>query len=336
MSTTVTIAAVNTDTLNVMPSADTIREHAAAIAAARRARMTAYLEDFDTAVKSLFGENAKLTKLPGGSPVFAQGISLAPGFWSGFINVCGNFTKGCFNSCVLQFAGRTTGATVRAAARARTGLFKYRPDRFYARARHELRAIVRKADKLGARAHIRLNTASDIEHGTELPTLFPTAVFYHYTKFEERCIQYARGMRPANEHYSFSVSEKSTFDQVKRLNALRVNLIVVFDSWYHPQYRCRKTGAKGRFGVLPERIVFRSKSTGEEFSVDVRDGDAHDLRTPEYDGRGVAVGLRLKGSKAAKKNARDTGFAKFIPGGPRGTMFVGELVQQGTTVVELA
>jgi hypothetical protein len=44
----------------------------------------------------------------------------------------------------------------------------------------------------------------------------------------------------------------------------------------------------------------------------------------------------LKGSKAAKKNARDTGFAKSIPGGARGTMFVGELAQQGTAVIELA
>ena len=108
-----TATVMNTDTLNVMPSADEIREHAAAMAAARRARMTAYLEDFDTAVKSLFGENAKLTKLPGGSPVFAQGISLAPGFWSGFMNVCGNLTKGCFNSCVLQFAGRCEKSVVR-------------------------------------------------------------------------------------------------------------------------------------------------------------------------------------------------------------------------------
>lgn len=289
---------------------------------------TAYAEDWDGQVKSLLGENAKLTKLPNGADVLAQGVSMSPGVWSVFVNVCKDLTPGCFNSCVLQFAGRTTGAAVRKAARARTGLWHFRPDRFYARLRTELEKFSRRADRLGVRGHIRLNTASDIDHGTELPTSFPQLTFYSYTKDFARCMEYARGMRPANDHYSYSISERTTFNQIATLARHRVNLILVVDAWYHAQYKCRRTGARGRYAPLPETVTFRS-ATGEQITLPAIDGDVHDLRTPEFDGRGVVVCLRLKGSRAAKLNGRKTGFA--VPWS-RGTEKVTGMLTQGGTL----
>jgi hypothetical protein len=294
--------------------------------------MLAYSEDWDANCKTLLGENAKLTKLPNGAPVLAQGVSMAPGIHSIFANVCEFLTKGCFNSCVLHFAGRTTGAAVRAAARARTGLWHFMPDVFYRRLRAELVAFARRVAKLGVVGYIRLNTASDIDHGSELPNMFPSIVFYHYTKSIKRCIQYARGLRPANEHYSFSISERTTFDQVQQLAELRCNMILVVDAWYHAQYKCRTTGARGRYAPLPGAVTFKH-ADGRTITLPAVDGDVHDLRVPEFDGRGVVVCLRLKGSKAAKANARKTGFA--VPWALGLEKITGELVRRGHLVVDM-
>jgi hypothetical protein len=291
--------------------------------------MLAYLEDWAAWTGDILGENAKLTKTPDGSPVLAQGVSMAPGIHSLFVNVCADLTKGCFNSCVLHFAGRTTSAPVRKAARARTGLWHYRPDVFYRRLRRELEQFAARAARLGVVGHIRLNTASDIDHGTELPTSFPDLVFYHYTKSFARAMQYSRGMRPANEHYSFSVSERTTFGQLESLVRARVNLILVVDAWYHAQYK-NKAGARGRYAPLPTSVVFRHPD-GRELRLEAVDGDVHDIRTPEFDGRGKVVCLRLKGNKAAKANARTTGFA--VPWELGGEKIVGELTQRGKLVV---
>ena len=296
------------------------------------AAMLAYSENWADNCKTLLGENAKLTKLPNGAPVLAQGVSMAPGIHSIFANVCEFLTKGCFNSCVLHFAGRTTGAAVRAAARARTGLWRFMPDVFYARLRAELVSFGRRCARLGVVGYIRLNTASDIDHGSELPNMFPGITFYHYTKSFARCVQYARGMRPANEHYSFSVSERTTFDQVQTLAGLRCNMILVVDAWYHAQYRDRTTGAKGRYAPLPAVVTFKN-AAGDTVTLPAVDGDVHDLRVPEFDGRGVVVCLRLKGSKKAKQNARDTGFAKPWQHGLE--KITGELTQRGTIVVDM-
>jgi len=306
---------------------------AATIVKAVSATLLAYAEDWNGKCKTLLGENAKLTKLPGGAPVLAQGVSMSPGIHSIFVNVCDFLTKGCFNSCVLQFAGRTTGAAVRAAARARTGLWHFMPDVFYSRLRKELTAFARRCARLGVVGYIRLNTASDIDHGSELPNMFPNIVFYHYTKSLKRCIQYARGLRPANEHYSFSVSERTTFADVDQLHGLNVNLILVVDAWYHPQYKIPGTEvAVGRFAPLPEYVEFKSPA-GKTIRIRCVDGDIHDLRVPQFDGRGICVCLRLKGGIESKANARKTGFAKPWQHGSE--KVVGELTQRGTIVVNM-
>ena len=73
------------------------------------------------------------------------------------------------------------------------------------------------------------------------------------------------------------------------------NVAQVFDVDYHPQ--------SGRIGDLPESIRIQGRHWP------VVDGDKHDIRLPSIDGRGVVIGLRLKGTNAAKSRARRNGFA---------------------------
>lgn len=60
---------------------------------------------------------------------------------------------------------------------------------------------------------------------------------------------------------------------------------------------------KKKFGYLPQTVTIR----GKEYNV--VDGDLHDIRTPDFDGRGNIIGLRLKGMNKTRKIAIQSGFA---------------------------
>lgn len=279
----------------------------------------------DTAVRSILSDNTKLRKLPNGGRVINAGVTLAPSKRSGVVNVCPHATAACILVCVLWFAGRTVTRTVREAATKRTRLWFYDPQRFYARLSRELTALAKRAARLGVRAFCRTNVASDIEHPREVYTAHPAITFYNYTKSVEHARAYGRGELPANLHVSYSVSERSTFADCLALNRLGVNLVVVFDSHYF--------GPLHRYGAIPARVVFRDRTTGEEFSCDTVDGDIHDLRVPEFDGRGVCVPLRAKGSKSLRAKAAAMGFIRHHEDGAR--WYVDEHRSEGVAVVEL-
>lgn len=253
-------------------------------------------------VNSILSSNAKLVKTPNGIPALNEGISLAPARRSGVANVCEFATAACIAACVLWFAGRTMTAAVRAAAIARTMLWKFDPAAFYARLRGELASLARRAAKLGARAFCRLNVASDIDHGPEIPAAFPGITFYDYSKSTERVIRYLSGEFPPNYHISLSVHESTSFDDVRAVIERGGNVVVVVDSYYW--------GPSKRFGTLPSRVCFTGPA-GERLTVDTVDGDISDIRTPEFDGHGRAVCLRLKSqSNRVKDSARRSGFAR--------------------------
>lgn len=279
----------------------------------------------DTAVRSIISDNTKLRKLPNGGRVINAGVTLAPSKRSGVVNVCPHATAACILVCVLWFAGRTVTRTVREAATKRTRLWFYDPQRFYARLGRELAALSRRAARLGVRAFCRTNVASDIEHPHEVYTAHPSITFYNYTKSVEHATAYGRGELPNNLHVSYSVSERSTFADCVALHRLGVNLVVVFDSYYF--------GPLHRYGAIPARVVFRDRTTGEEFSTATVDGDIHDLRTPEFDGRGFAVALRAKGSKSLRAKAAAMGFIRHHEEGAR--WYVDEHRSEGVAVVEL-
>jgi hypothetical protein len=277
------------------------------------------------AVRSILSDNTKLRKLPNGQRVINAGVTLAPSKRSGVVNVCPHATAACILVCVLWFAGRTVTSTVRAAATKRTRLWFYDPATFYARLNRELANLARKAARDGVRAFCRTNVASDIEHPHEVYAQNPTVTFYNYTKNEDHAAAYGRGELPDNYHVSYSVSERTTFEAARALNTAGVNLVVVFDSHYF--------GPLHRFGAVPATVRFVSRTTGESFAVDTVDGDIHDLRTPEFDGRGVVVSLRAKSGAKLRARAIELGFIKRFAAGAR--WYVDEYIREGECIVEL-
>lgn len=282
-------------------------------------------EATDAAVKKILSDNAKLRKLPSGEKIINAGVMMAPSKRSGFVNVCPHATRACILVCVLWFAGRTVTKTVRRAATARTKLWHYFPEVFYSRLRKELSAMVRKAARFGCRAFCRLNTASDIEHPAQLMREFPETTFYDYSKSVERCRQYGRGLAPENYFLSYSVSEESTFPDVRELLGLGVNMVVVVDSHYF--------GPLHRYGVIPATVEFTSQDGSESVTVDTVDGDIQDIRTPEFDGKGKAVILRAKGSAELRAKAKKLGFIFHHEGGE--VWFANEYRSEGCCVVRL-
>jgi len=284
--------------------------------------------DWNERVESILSSNAKLEKTPAGGPALVSGVSLAPAKRSGVVNVCPHATPACISACVLWFAGRTVTAAVRNAAIARTMLWHFRPEVFYARLRKELSAIVRKGNREGKRIFVRLNTASDIDHGPDIPAAFPVVTFYDYTKDVDRVRRYTRGELPENYHVSLSVHEDSTFADVADILRSGGNVVVVVDSYYW--------GPSKRYGTLPAQVCFVSP-TGERITVESRDGDIADPRTPEFDGRRNAVCLRLKGqSNKTKENARKSGFARpWSLGGKEHSIRFELPAPRGTLVVRL-
>lgn len=301
---------------------------AAALRSARGIAM-AMVATISAAARTMLSDNTKLRKLPDGSAVINAGLTLAPSKRSGLINVCPHATPGCIAACVLWFAGRTVTATVRRAAIARTKLWAFFPETFYARLDRALGALENRARKLGVRAFCRLNVASDIDHPIDVVTRHPAVTFYDYSKSVERCDRYARGEMPGNYHCSYSLSEKSTLADVSRLLESGVNIVVVFNSHYF--------GPRHRYGVLPAAVTFTSGDTGMIGpTVPVVDGDVHDLRVPEFDGRGVVIGLRLKGGKVAKAKALSHGFARSWSADAEKNYHVGELRREGLATITLS
>jgi len=284
--------------------------------------------DWNSRVQSVLSSNSKLEKTPAGGAAIVSGIALAPAKRSGIVNVCEFATKACIAACVLWFSGRTVGADFRARAIARTMLWHFRPDIFYARLNKELSALVRKGRREGKRIFVRLNTASDIDHGPEIPAAFPTITFYDYSKSVERVLRYCRGLLPTNYHISLSVHEDSSFADVAAVLRSGGNVVVVVDSYYW--------GPSRRYGTLPARVCFTGPA-GERMTAGAIDGDTADVRTPEFDGRGAAVCLRLKGqSNKTKGNARKSGFARpWSLGGKEHSIRFDMPEPRGTLVVRL-
>ena len=282
-------------------------------------------DTLNAAVRSILSDNTKLRKMPNGREVINAGVTMAPSKRSGVVNVCPHATAACILVCVLWFAGRTVTRTVREAATKRTRLWHYAPAIFYARLHRELKALAKRAARLDVRAFCRTNVASDIDHPREVYESHPAVTFYNYTASVAHAAAYGRGELPANYHVAYSVKESTTFADAAALHALGVNLVVVFNSHYF--------GPLHRFGAIPSRVVFRDATTGAEFTADTVDGDIHDLRAPEFDGRGKCVALRAKGSKSLRDRAAAMGFIRHHADGAR--WYVDEYRREGIAVVTL-
>lgn len=240
---------------------------------------------------NLLASNAKLDKEQ--SDYLIRGLTLAPHGISGH-QVCPESTVGCRASCNLWFAGQRRMLVARSAAIRNTRwLFRDRAT-FVSQLRRDLFALVVKAHKLGRKPLCRLNVASDLDW-CDLIAGFPEVTFYDYTVVRSRFNAFLNGELPGNYHLTYSQKEKADESLIASYLLRGGNVAQVFDILYNPQHK--------KYGLLPSHAIV----AGDAFRV--VDGDIHDLRLPAYDGSGVVVGLRLKGTNAAKSRARANGFA---------------------------
>jgi len=236
----------------------------------------------------LLGTNAKLSKTADGKYLVA-GLALAPANLSGH-EVCEN--RGyCVLSCSLWFAGRTVTPTYRDAAIFRTKMLFTDRKYFLRLLNADFDRLCLDAEAVGSKPLVRLNVGSDLDWLDVIESR-PEITFYDYSKVKSRVI----GKLPENYHITYSRDERSKANTIKAVLSRGRNVAVVFIAQYNPQ---RKV-----YGPLPKtwrRISGRR--------IKVVDGDTHDHRLPEYDGQGKVVGLRLKGTNAAKARAVASGFA---------------------------
>lgn len=215
------------------------------------------------------------------------GLHLSPANKSGF-NVCQWASAGCRAAC-LDTAGRGCMSNVQNSRINKTKRFFKDNFGFMSDLRTEIAKAIISAGKKQMIPCFRLNLTSDIpwenvrKGRTVNPQLvrplnvmeeFPNVNFYDYTKGFTRMMYWLNGKMPDNYHLTFSRSEETSDDRIKKILSLGGNVAVVFR------------------GSLPQTYL----------GFPVVDGDENDLRFK--DEKGVIVGLVEKG--LAKKD--ETGF----------------------------
>jgi len=166
-------------------------------------------------------------------------LYLAPYKLSG-VNLCPMAEKaGCIEGC-LNTAGRGVFNNVQEARLKRTKLFLNDRPAFLQFLINDIKALVKKADKLGIKAAVRLNGTSDIQwekikfarcfdmystpKTVTIFDLFPNVQFYDYTKIPNR------SNLPSNYDLTFSYSGAVGFDKYnQRAINNGVRIAAVFD-----------------------------------------------------------------------------------------------------------
>jgi hypothetical protein len=161
-------------------------------------------------------------------------LYLAPAKLSGY-QVCAS-AKECIEGC-LHTAGNPVYLPAKEKARiARTRFFFERRPEFYALLAKEIRAFIRKCEKLGLKPAIRLNGTSDIVWEKVAPwifTEFSEVVFYDYTKHSKRMAM--TWEKPSNYYLTFS-RQLSNHDDALRIARGGQNIAVVFRTKKLPQF----------------------------------------------------------------------------------------------------
>ena len=196
----------------------------------------------------------------------------------------------CQHVCDMRFSGRMATGVVQTAMIQRALLYLDQHPLFLELLRKDLHRLINAGVDQGARPLCRLNGSTDLDWG-DLATDFPAITFYDYTKRE--CL--IRAMVddvdwPANYELTYSVSERSNPGFVTDVLAAGHNVAVTFSTPYNPQ----------------RRVCDDLPSQWNDYPV--VDGDEHDIRLREYDGRGVVVGLRFKGPRRRMQAAIKAGF----------------------------
>jgi hypothetical protein len=262
--------------------------------------MKFYSESLGEHVKigSLLSGSAKLQKMNEELFVHVVGLALSPYDSSGIGNLCPSASEGCISSCVLRYAGRAAMPTTQKAARNRTAMFFDNRELFYNLLKIELSQAKTIANAKGQKLAFRANVASDLPIEKLCPDVLGIADYnYDYSAIHARVMRSFHWK--LNYQLTYSVKETTTATQARLVLDYGGNVAIVVNSRYNPQHK--------KFGLLPSWVEIG----GKEFQV--IDGDKHDVRRSEFDGRGAVIMLRAKGNNAAKSHARTLGFAKRLP-----------------------
>lgn len=228
--------------------------------------------------------NPKVAKNGKVVDVLTAPLHLAPFNLSGF-QVCPQASAGCAASCLHTAGNPAYMAGKDASRKDKTVAYFKERDAFLALLVFEIAAHVRKAERLGMTAGVRLNATSDLPwerrtvtiDGLSLPIMgiFPQVQFYDYTKVTKRALAHAEGRMPRNYHLTFSRTEDND-DDVNAVLQAGGNVAMVFAPSSYK--RALRDG---------------SMQTGFGFPISVVDGDAHDFRPADPDG--CVVALKAKG-----------------------------------------
>ena len=224
--------------------------------------------------------NAKLAKSAAkfGSTVVSYIVYLAPHSIVG-VNVCAKATAGCVSGC-LYSSNNGRYISTQLYRIARTLFWRYDRAGFVARVDRELTGAKAKETRAAKRESrdprtiaCRLNGTSDVlcRRYLELIDSHKDVRFYDYTAIFKR-IRYAAD-RP---NYDVTFSRKETLENHQECeSALEhgANVAAVFSTTMYKQVI-----ADGHYRGTP-----------------IVDGDAHDLRLPEMDGRASIIALKAKG-----------------------------------------
>jgi hypothetical protein len=258
---------------------------------------------------TLLSINSKLSKSikAYGDQILTAGLFLAPHKLSGR-NVC-PFSGHCAKACVMEFAGRQLTSPVRNAQLRRTKLYFDDSVEFRHLWRKDIERLLRKAEResfveynpagdpeeYAKTVYIRNNGASDLDFSSWAGD-FPEVEFYDYTKRPDFIRRKLSGEWPANYALTYSHSERADMGLLVDYLESGGNVSVVFDTEYNPQAR--------KIGQLPDFVELTNHNKRR---FQVIDGDQHDLRHPEFDGRGKIIGLRFKGSRKRLADAISAG-----------------------------
>ena len=188
--------------------------------------------------------------------------------------VCKGKSKGCFASCLVN-SGRMIMKNAVNARYNRTEYYFNDNEMFMITLKGEIAALLYKAEKQGKKLAMRLNGTSDLDF-TAVYNSFPQVQFYEYTK---RMDLVKKLHSIDNVYVTFSKHENHTLENVSHLITKGINVAIVFE------------------GKVPETLI----------NINVIDGDKHDRRFEDVDGR--IIGLKLKGTNAIKALAIASGFA---------------------------
>ena len=268
--------------------------------------------------RPLLSANSKLKKLPGKAGRYrAIGLALAPANFSGR-ELCPWRTSGCSAACNGFWSGMNVTSSTRAALIGRALLWHGHRELFREKLLKELRNFRALCCRSGVIPAVRLNVSSDIVWERQFPELFtefPDIRYYDYTKALPR----HRPTLPKNYQISHSFGERTTTADIADIVASGRNVVIAFDSAYAPQRQL--------WGALPSAVQF-SDDNGRHLKLQVVNGDRHDIRIPELDGRGVVIGLHGKSGRKRVDDAVKSGFMLHHSAGAKlrkTSRFIGEV-----------